>query len=196
MEPKPPNRRIPERENGAVGPRFMRTDPPTPFTRANCGEPYARRAACATHTAANSKLESCLQTAKRTAATNAVPTTPRSPMQAICGESASMGKRVVSSRRAPPPHQRQLHRRRRLFYKHAPPRPPVPVPVPAAEPVPMQRRMLAPASQPRGPEAHLRDASSHIPYASNIRVHNATADAHIKTSMKIRCMRTASPMRT
>ena len=48
----------------------------------------------------------------------------------------------------------------------------------------------------RGPEAHLCDASSSLPYTSNIRVHNATADAHIKTSMKAWRMRTASPMKT
>ena len=44
-------------------------------------------------------------------------------------------KRVVVSQRTSslPPHQRQLHRRRRLLYKHAPPGPPVPMPVPAAE---------------------------------------------------------------
>ena len=78
---------------------------------------------------------------RRIAATNAMRTTPRPPTTAICGGSASMHlwKRVVSSRWALPlpPHQRLLHRRRRLLHKHAPPGPPVPVPVPAAEPVSM-----------------------------------------------------------
>jgi hypothetical protein len=86
---------------------------------------------------------------------------------------------------APVPQPRGPPEARLLDASNSPLYASVPVPVPAAEPVPMQRRMLAPASQPRGPEAHLRDASNSLPYAINIRVHNATADAHIKTSMRI-----------
>ena len=74
----------------------------------------------------------------------------------------------------------------------------VPVPVPAAEPVPMQRQMRVPVPQPRGPEAHLLDASNSPLCASNIHVRNATAGARIRTSTKGWRMRAASmpPMRT
>ena len=68
----------------------------------------------------------------------------------------------------------------------------IPAPVMVAKPVLMQRRMrvamLAPASQPRGPEAHLRHASTSMPYSSSIRVHNDTAHAHFKRIMKVWCV--------